>query len=96
MAEGCGAFGQEVYRVVNGQDVVARLPRTLSIVDVNYAHAGRTVLVAETVLPCPFPEDPCRDGVELYRFIPSHAFQRMSSGCTSYPPLFNVFTARAC
>jgi hypothetical protein len=39
----------ESYRIVNGQDVVARLPRTvnaLGIVSVGYEHCGPTVLIS--------------------------------------------------
>jgi hypothetical protein len=39
----------EAYRIVNGQDVVARLPRTvnaLNLVTVGYEHCGPTVLIS--------------------------------------------------
>lgn len=39
----------EAYRIVNGQDVVARLPRTvnaLGVVKVGYEHCGPTVLIS--------------------------------------------------
>ena len=33
------------YRVVNGKDVVARMPRTMAALSVDYDHCGKTVLV---------------------------------------------------
>lgn len=47
----------EAYRIVNGQDVVARLPRTvnaLNIVSIGYEHCGPTVLIS-------IPEAPTSD-----------------------------------
>jgi len=45
-----GSHGiDEVYRIVNGEDVVARLPRTvnaLGLVSVGYEHCGPTVLIS--------------------------------------------------
>jgi len=39
----------QAYRVVNGRDVVARMPRTIGALSIDYDHCGRTVLVeAET------------------------------------------------
>lgn len=35
----------QAYRVVNGKDVVARMPRTLGALSVDYDHCGKTVLV---------------------------------------------------
>jgi hypothetical protein len=35
----------QAYRMVNDKDVVARMPRTMSAVSVNYDHCGSTVLV---------------------------------------------------
>ena len=39
---------KEAYRVVNGEDVVARLPRTVNagVVQIRYDHSGATALVA--------------------------------------------------
>lgn len=40
----------QVYRIVNGEDVVARMPRTMNALafgNVNYEHVGPTVLVSE-------------------------------------------------
>ena len=36
----------QAYRVVNGEDVVARLPRTMYTLSVDYDHVGSTVLIA--------------------------------------------------
>lgn len=41
---------QEAYRIVNGDDIVARLPRTINALafgSVNYDHCGATVLVSQ-------------------------------------------------
>lgn len=35
----------QAYRVVNGKDVVARMPRTMGALSVDYDHCGKTVLV---------------------------------------------------
>lgn len=67
---------KEAYRVVNGEDVVARLPRTvnaLGVVKVGYEHCGATALVSpktnETDVPLVWVEGesddarcPVRDG----------------------------------
>lgn len=37
---------QQAYRVVNGDDIVTRVPRTTSPLNVNYEHVGLTVLVS--------------------------------------------------
>lgn len=39
----------QAYRIVNGQDVVARMPRTLNalVTSVGYEHCGTTVLIAQ-------------------------------------------------
>jgi hypothetical protein len=42
----------QAYRVVNGEDIVARLPRTMNALvlgNVNYEHVGTTVLVKEPI-----------------------------------------------
>ena len=36
----------QAYRIVNGEDVVARLPRTMYTLSVDYDHVGSTVLVS--------------------------------------------------
>lgn len=41
------------YRVVNQQDVVARLPRTINADFAEYEHVGRTVLIDESYQPPP-------------------------------------------
>lgn len=35
----------QAYRVVNGKDVVARMPRTMAALSIDYDHCGQTVLV---------------------------------------------------
>jgi len=42
---------KEAYRVVNGEDVVARLPRTFNagVVKIGYEHSGATALVSDIV-----------------------------------------------
>lgn len=46
LAEG---YIDEAYRIVNGQDVVARLPRSANVLvaDINYEHCGPTALVTQ-------------------------------------------------
>ncbi|CAM9892133.1 unnamed protein product, partial [Sphacelaria rigidula] len=45
------------FRVVNNLDVVARMPRaTMGGISLDYAHAGRTVMVSEDPEECPWIE----------------------------------------
>jgi hypothetical protein len=68
------AIGADIYRVVNGADVVARVPRTMNAVisSVGYEHCGPTVLVSDDAEGCPLwvegeseGECPLRDGTPL-------------------------------
>lgn len=38
---------QQAYRVVNGDDIVTRVPRTTAPINVNYEHVGSTVMVSK-------------------------------------------------
>jgi Lipase (class 3) len=38
---------QQAYRIVNGDDIVTRVPRTTAPIQVNYEHVGSTVLVSK-------------------------------------------------
>eukprot|EP00667_Euglena_gracilis_P001784 EG_transcript_1785 len=68
------ATGVEAYRVVNGRDVVARVPRTVNAVisSIGYEHCGPTVLVSADPADCPLWVEgqseglcPVRDGTPL-------------------------------
>lgn len=37
----------EAYRIVNSQDIIARVPRPTGIMNVDYEHCGKTVLIEE-------------------------------------------------
>lgn len=37
----------EAYRIVNAQDIVARMPRPTGMINVDYEHCGKTVLIEE-------------------------------------------------
>jgi len=37
----------EAYRIVNSQDIIARVPRPTGVLNVDYEHCGRTVLIEE-------------------------------------------------
>mmetsp|Transcript_11594 Transcript_11594/g.33359 ORF Transcript_11594/g.33359 Transcript_11594/m.33359 type:complete len:860 (+) Transcript_11594:462-3041(+) len=39
----------EAYRIVNAQDIIARVPRPTGIMNVDYEHCGKTVLIEEPV-----------------------------------------------
>lgn len=41
----------EAYRIVNSQDIVARVPRPTGMLNVDYEHCGRTVLIEDGAVP---------------------------------------------
>lgn len=68
------ACNAETYRIVNGADVVARVPRTMNAIvsSIGYEHCGPTVLVSADPGGCPLwiegeseGQCPVRDGTPL-------------------------------
>ncbi len=72
----------EAYRIVNGKDVVARMPRTMGALSVDYDHCGSTVLVQ-----APTQENPGKvlwvEGESDDRECPVRDYQRMMSSPTA-------------
>jgi hypothetical protein len=40
----------EAYRIVNSQDIITRVPRPTGMLNVDYEHCGKTVLIEDTLL----------------------------------------------
>lgn len=72
----------QAYRIVNGKDVVARMPRTMGALSVDYDHCGSTVLVQ-----APTQENPERvlwvEGESDDKECPVRDYQRMMSSPTA-------------
>ena len=72
----------QAYRIVNGKDVVARMPRTMGALSVDYDHCGSTVLVQ-----APTQENPAQvlwvEGESDDKECPVRDYQRMISSPTA-------------
>jgi len=51
------------YRIVNAQDIIARVPRPTGMLNVDYEHCGKTVLIEEPVTKDDSNEDSKEDSV---------------------------------
>lgn len=73
---------KQAYRIVNGKDVVARMPRTMGALSVDYDHCGSTVLVQ-----APTQENPAQvlwvEGESDDKECPVRDYQRMMSSPTA-------------
>jgi hypothetical protein len=72
----------QAYRIVNDKDVVARMPRTMGALSVDYDHCGSTVLVQ-----APTQENPAKvlwiEGESDDKECPVRDYQRMMSSPTA-------------